>query len=408
MNTAHQDLMLERTALMLCCMFDQSPLPQMLDEKDFADPKYGQVFTAIQKNFSEKGSASFVDLCTEFDAVFLMTLMTLGHPETYWPAVDEDVARKMRELRIRRMAANFDVTIDEAKNMIGQFSEHAKKLTDLLPNAKRETLDIFNELHDAPMPWIPTGFPSMDSMVHMHVGNLVTFGARTRHGKTSMLINIAVKALERKERVDFLTKEMEEHEVLLRVIECMVGKKFKEAKELVNTELLSFLTIVKVQSVQDVATICSKTDAALVMVDYIQVLDSGKKTDNRVAELEYITSQLKSIASGSSKCVVTASQINRKTDTADRELVLSDLRGSGSIEQDSNIVILFYNYDEEDKIKKAGDAGITARALEGKSGVEVLIAKNRMGKSGKCTLEWDGEVCRFIDLLPPLAEYTNR
>lgn len=398
------DLALERTAIMLCCMFEESsPLPYILTPEDFHDETHGKIFKAIQKGFIEKGKCSFIDLCTSFDPILLANIMIIGPPETYWPAADEDTAKSLRELHIRRIAKQFSVGTEEAKTMIQEFSDHTKKLTDLLPGVKRDTLDVFNELHDAPTPWIPTGFPSIDAMVNMHKGNLITIGARTGHGKTSFMINVAANAMLRGEHVEYLTKEMSDKEILPRFIECITGKKFHQGKEEIDTEVLSRLNIHTIISVQDVAAICSQSKADIVFVDYIQILSSGRKSENRVAELEYITSQLKDIAMATNKCVISAAQLNRGLDTASRMPVLSDLRGCGSIENDSNIVILLYNNAAEKSTQTV------ARDLEGKKdGVDVLVEKNRLGKKGPCTLGWKADVCRFIDTAPPLVEYSSK
>jgi replicative DNA helicase len=375
---------------------DSSPLPHLLAAEDFHDTTHGHIFQAIQKNFAEKGRCSFVDLCTQFDSGLLANLMILD--QAYFPAVDEDVAKAIREFRIRRVAKEFSVGTEEAKVIIQEFTDHTKKLTDLLPNARRDTLDVFNELHDKPAPWIPTGFPSIDTFVNMHKGNLVTIGARTRHGKSSFMINVAAHAMRRGERVDYCTKEMTDREILPRFIECITGKRFVEGRETIDTEILSRLNIHAVSSIQDVATICAQSNADLIFVDYIQILSSGRKSENRVTEIEFITSQLKNIAMTTQKCLVCASQISRTLDTASRDPVLSDLRGSGSIEQDSNIVILLYNNAEEKGTKTA------ALDLEGrKNDVDVFIAKNRLGSSGRCTLQWQPDVCRFLDSSPKEA-----
>lgn len=397
------DTRLERTAIMLSVSFENSPLPYLLDCEDFSDRTHRKIFQEIQKNYMEKGTCSFVDLCGKFDGILLVNITR--DEQIYWPSVDEDVARVLREFRIKRVAAEFSVSIGEAKSMIDQFTSHTKKLTQLLPRAKRETLDVFNELHETPAPWIPTGFPSVDTRVQMRKTNLVTVGGRTRHGKTSFLINIAVHAMQRKERVDFLSKEMTDRELLPRVVECMTGKRFSEGKEVVDTEVLSRLTIHAISSIQDVASICAKSDASLIFVDYIQRLSSGRGMENRVAELEYITGQLKEIAMTNGKCLVCTSQLGRILDTADRDPVLSDLRGSGSIEQDSDVVLLLYNNLEEEKMGKPSVKN-SARKMEGTyDDVTVIIAKNRLGESGRCGLRWEAEVCRFIDQEKPLVEY---
>jgi replicative DNA helicase len=383
------DAYLERLALFTCLVMDnQSPLPHLLTPEDFNDETHGKIFQAIQRNFAEKGKCSFVDLCTHFETELLLNINAFS--TMYIPTSAEDIAKSMRELRIRRVAKKFSVSAEEAKAMIQEITDHAKTLTELLPNARRSTIDVFDELHNAPVPVIPMGFSQIDSMLSMHRGDLITVGARTAHGKTAFLINIAAKALGRNERVDFLTKEMKDRELLPRFITNLTGKPHPASLAHIDTEIIDRLHIHNFMSIQDIASICAQSDAAIICVDYIQLIDSGRKSENRAVELEYVTGQLKAIAMSSDKCIIAAAQLSRTLDNASREPVLSDLKGSGSIEQDSNAVILLYNHAKDSKTEG------TARSLEGTQDmVDIHIAKNRIGQTGKIQMHWNAPLCQF-------------
>ena len=101
-------------------------------------------------------------------------------------------------------------------------------------------------------------------------------------------------------------------------------------------------------------------------------------------------------------------QINRTIDNGERDLRLSDLSGSSSIENDSNIVLLLFNNAAEAKNTKSVGrmgAGAVARNLDG-TGDDVIITieKNRLGTGGRCVLKWESDVCRFIDPTKPAID----
>ena len=124
----------------------------------------------------------------------------------------------------------------------------------------------------------------------------------------------------------------------------------------------------------------------LVIIDYLQLMSSGRRIDNRVQEVSEITRNLKVMAKELDVPIITLSQLSRSPDkrTGDHRPVLSDLRESGSIEQDADLVMFlyrdeYYNEDSEDK-------GVA----------ECIVAKNRHGATDTVKLAWDGEHTRFI------------
>ena len=422
LNDQVRDEMLERTALLLCCAFGDSQLPVTLDPDDFADEVHADVFRAVRTGHEQNGGCTFPDLCLHLStrpwfehkggSAFLARLMTIGPPETYWPAPEEAVAHALREMRIRRYARQFAVSITAARDMIAQFTRHAEKMASILPHPHRTTLDVLDAMGDVPTPWLPTGFPTLDGYVNMRRGNLVTVGARTGQGKTAFLCNLACNHARAGGKVAFLTKEMTEDEIVPRLLVYLERRPVALAKKSVDRSVLGRVLVHRVRSVEDVERHASLTEADLVIVDYIQILESGGNGyENRVNELEDVTGRLKSIAMDSDRCLIAASQINRETDKVGREPGLADLRGSGSIEQDSNIVILIHNPTaaaSESKPAAGGrnvrqDVVRTAKALEGRADMATfIVAKNRSGKTGRCELRWKPEFCAFVDEGVPL------
>ena len=126
----------------------------------------------------------------------------------------------------------------------------------------------------------------------------------------------------------------------------------------------------------------------LVVVDYLQLMTTGaKRSDNRVQEVSEITRSLKILAKDLNIPVITASQLSRGPEgRKDNRPMLSDLRESGSIEQDADIVLMLYR-----------DYYYT-KSEESKNLAECIISKNRHGEVGKADLFWDGEFARFGNL----------
>ncbi len=413
---AYTDPALERTALMLCCAFADSQIPLLLEPDDFVDQDYREIFYAIQVLREDRGDCSFPALATYLSphdwydkkggSAFLAKLMLIGWPDTYWPAPDEHVARALRELRIRRKAKEFSISIGEARAMIDQFSAHAERMAKLLPNAEQSTLDVLDAITEAPQPWIPTGFPSLDAFVNMRRGNLVCVGARTGFGKTAFLCNIACNNARAGRRVAYLTKEMTTAEIVPRFLKYLTQKTdLAAAKQAVDRTVLEKITVHRVRTVEDVERVSSLVEADLIIVDYIQLLEvGGRRMENRVNELERVTNKLKGVAMDAGKCLLCASQISRETDRTGDEPVLADLKGSGSIEQDSNVVILLHNpsilpkADQGDRNSRRS-ATATVASLEGEKGIAtIIIAKNRSGKCGKIKLKWADDTVTFSEV----------
>ncbi|MEG1943569.1 MAG: DnaB-like helicase C-terminal domain-containing protein, partial [Angelakisella sp.] len=125
-------------------------------------------------------------------------------------------------------------------------------------------------------------------------------------------------------------------------------------------------------------------DLGLVVIDYLQLMSGNRRTENRVQEVSEITRNLKIMAKELNVPVITLSQLSRGTEgRADHKPMLSDLRESGSIEQDADIVMFLYReayYDDQ---------------LDDQSQAKCIIAKNRHGSTGTVDLYWDGQFTRF-------------
>ena len=132
----------------------------------------------------------------------------------------------------------------------------------------------------------------------------------------------------------------------------------------------------------------------LVVVDYLQLMSSTRRIDSRVNEISEITRSLKIMAKELNVPVITLSQLSRASEQRpDHRPQLSDLRDSGSIEQDADIVLFLYREGYYDK----GGEDSAAPAVDVNSG-ECIVAKNRHGEMNTVKLHWQGEFMRFTDV----------
>ncbi len=128
-------------------------------------------------------------------------------------------------------------------------------------------------------------------------------------------------------------------------------------------------------------------DLGLVVIDYLQLMSSGRRIDNRVQEVSEITRSLKIMAKELNVPIITLSQLSRGPDSrSDHRPMLSDLRESGSIEQDADIVMFLYRdayYDRDSTEQNVA---------------ECIVAKNRHGETDTVQLGWEGQFTRFTTL----------
>ncbi len=281
-----------------------------------------------------------------------------------------------------------------------------------------KTFDRLNELakSDREFPGHPTGYRELDKRIHgLNDGNLIILAARPGMGKTTMALNILSNvAKTTKKTVAFFSFEMSREELARRLLSCesfvdnnklTTGKLSKEewsaigvaASALSQTDIR--ISDLGTLSVAEMNALCRRLDnLGLVIIDYLQLMTSaggGGSSENRVQVVSEITRALKVMAKELGVPVICLSQLSRRAeqrDKTDHRPQLSDLRESGSIEQDADIVLMlyrddYYNPDSEEK-----------------NIVEVIVSKNRHGEPGTVKLQWLPEFFAFSNLEQHRAE----
>ena len=252
-----------------------------------------------------------------------------------------------------------------------------------------------------------TGFSGLDNVLAgMGDSDLILIGARPGMGKTSFALNIATNvALQTKKKVCLFSLEMSAEQLVSRVIssEAMVDsyalrtgkldtKQWDDIAE-ATSKLAGCDILIDDTSGISVTAMKAKlrrvTNLGLVVIDYLQLMQSDRRSDNRVQEVADISRALKILAKELNVPVICCAQLSRGPESrTDKRPMLSDLRDSGAIEQDADTVIFLYR-DEYYKTEGNQDEGNIA---------EVIIAKNRHGSTGNVKMGWIGRFTKFRTL----------
>ncbi len=246
----------------------------------------------------------------------------------------------------------------------------------------------------------PTYFSGIDKLlVGMGKGDLIILGARPGVGKTSFALNIAANvAMRTKKSVAIFSLEMSCEQLVSRMLasEGLIDsyKMRKGNLEKDDWEKLARAAGVLAESdilIDDTSGISVTgmkaklrrvKNLGLVVIDYLQLMQSDKRSDNRVQEVSDISRNLKLLAKELEVPVITCAQLSRTSEKENKKPVLSDLRDSGAIEQDADtIMFLSRDYYKNDPDKE--------------NVADCIIAKNRHGSTGTVTLGWHGQFTKF-------------
>ncbi len=250
-----------------------------------------------------------------------------------------------------------------------------------------------------------TGFSGLDRvLVGMGKSDLVLVGARPGMGKTSFTMNVAVNAAKRaKKAVCVFSLEMSAEQLVTRLLssEALVDSYHLRSGELTgedweklahaSSELSECEILIDDTPGMTVAGMMAKLrrvkNLGLVVIDYLGLMESEHHIDNRVQMVSEISRNLKLMAKEFHVPVICCAQLSRGPESrTDKRPMLSDLRDSGAIEQDADIVLFLYR-DEYYKDK-----------TDAQSVAEVIVAKNRHGSTGTVQMGWLGQYTKFTTL----------
>lgn len=318
--------------------------------------------------------------------------------------------------------ADTDLLLDSAEQKIydirrGKSMSGPSRLSDIIINEVYDKLNKLNSDERDEFKGIPTGYADLDSILTgLHKSDLILIGARPAMGKTSFALNIARNiSLLGKKKVVFFSLEMSKEQLAQRVLSTEArihSQKMRTgqldaddwtrlglATSVLNECELYFDDSSDITVPEMKAKVRRMKNVDCVIIDYLGLVKSPVRTENRVQEVTEITRTLKLMAKDLRIPVICCAQLSRGTEGRGKSHrpQLSDLRDSGSIEQDADIVLMLYRkeyYDAERKDRDNAEDEPENMANE----VEVIVAKNRHGPTNTVKLVWDSEHTLFVGI----------
>jgi replicative DNA helicase len=302
--------------------------------------------------------------------------------------------------------------LDRAEQRIFSLSERRLGRTFIsLEEILRETFDELEKAHrrEGHIVGIPTGYIKLDEMLTgFQPSDLIVLAARPSMGKTALALNIARNAaVLYKHPVAIFSLEMSSRQLAQRLLcaEASVDSHRVRSHRLPDEDWGRLSTAVG--RLADAPIFIDDTPALgvfemrakarrlqvehgikLVIIDYLQLMSSPPRMENRQQEISFISRSLKALSKELNVPVLALSQLSRAVESrTDKRPLLSDLRESGSIEQDSDVVIFIYRAEQYRIMEEKGES------TEGKA--EIIIGKQRNGPTGTVHLVWLDKYARF-------------
>jgi replicative DNA helicase len=433
-RTPPQDVIAEQSVLggMLLSKDAISEVVEILRERDFYRPAHELIYDAIIDLYSRGEPADPVTVSAELTkrgdltraggAPYLHTLIssvpTAANASYYAKIIRERaIMRRLVEAgtKIVQLGYTVEGEVDDAVNA-AQAEVHAVterrsaedyiQLSELLPAAFDEIEKISSGVMGE---GVKSGFKDLDALTHgFHPGNMIVLAARPAVGKSTLGLDIARYAsIHKGDTSVIFSLEMSRSEITMRMLsaEARVPLNNIRAGSLTDEEWARMarrmgeiseapmfiddspnLSLMEIRA--KARRLKQRHNLKLIVIDYLQLMTSGKRVENRQQEVSEFSRQLKLLAKELNVPVIAISQLNRSPEQrSDKKPMLSDLRESGSIEQDADVVILLHRDDLYDQQNRSGEA-------------DLIVAKHRNGPTRTITVSAQLHFARFTDMAP--------
>jgi replicative DNA helicase len=279
-------------------------------------------------------------------------------------------------------------------------------LSEIMPDALLEIESIGSR--GGTMTGVPTGFADLDALTNgLHAGQMIVIAARPALGKSTMALDLARAASIKHGLASVMfSLEMSRNEITMRLLSAEARVSLQSMRtgqmneddwtrlarrmsEVAHAPM--FIDDSPNMSMMEIRAKCRRLkqqhDLRLVIIDYLQLMTSPKRVENRQQEVSELSRSLKLLAQELVVAVIAVAQLNRGPEQrTDKRPMLSDLRESGSIEQDADVVILLHREDAyERESPRAGEA-------------DFIVAKHRNGPTTTVTVAFQGHYSRFVDM----------
>jgi replicative DNA helicase len=441
-RTPPQDVVAEQCALggMLLSKDAIADVIEVLRPADFYRPAHQLVYDAIIDLYGRGDPVDAVTVSSELSATgmlvrvggapYLATLIgsvpTAANAGYYAKIVAEKaVLRRLVEAGTRIVQLGYaadngsdgvgdvDTAVDRAQAAVYEVTERRisddyQPLEELLQPTLAELEAI--EGHNGTMSGVPTGFSDLDSLTNgLHPGQLIVIAARPAIGKSTLGLDFARSASVKHGLTSCIfSLEMSRSEITMRLLSAEARVSLKSMRsggltdqdwdrlgrrmgEVAEAPLFiddsPHLTMMEIRA--KARRLKQRHDLRLIVLDYLQLMSSPRKVESRQQEVSEISRQCKLLAKELEIPVVAISQLNRSSEQRqDKRPMLSDLRESGAIEQDADMVLLLHREDAYDKESaRAGEA-------------DFIVAKHRNGPTDTITVTSQLHYSRFVDLGP--------
>ncbi len=404
----------------------------VVNPSDFYVQRHGWIYDAIRHLHDQRQPVDFLTLMDELErrsqlgdvggGAYISSLInavpSAVHAVTYAEIVQR--TSTLRQLigaagEIVRMAyddqQNVHEVVDRSEQLIFSISER-RLHRDLEPirSIMRTVMDEIDELHrrKGEVLGVPTGFKTLDKLLGgMQKSDLIIVAARPGMGKTSLALTMALNAAKRHGvRVGIFSLEMSSEQLVQRLLsqETRIDSQRLRLGQIhdheweriaqasgVLSDCALFIDDSAAATPFELRTKARRLDSEygvdLLIIDYMQLMYAGTRVENRVQEISLISRSLKQLARELNIPVIAISQLSRQVEArADKKPQLSDLRESGSIEQDADVVMFIFR---EDQYKEES---------ERKNIAEIIVAKHRHGPTGSVDLYFNKEFTHFDEL----------
>ncbi|TNY37694.1 replicative DNA helicase [Thermomonospora catenispora] len=434
-RTPPHDLTAEQSVLggMLLSPNAIAEVVEVLKSSDFYRPAHQILYDTILDLYGRGEPADAVTVVAELTkrgeinrvggASYLHTLMatvpTAANAAYYAKIVREravlrrlvEVGTRIVQLGYSSDGADADEVLDRAQAEVFAIAEKRTgedyaPLSEIMP----DTLDEIEAIgsRGGQMVGVPTGFADLDALTNgLHPGQMIIIAARPAIGKSTLALDFArAAAIKHGLTTVFFSLEMGRNEITMRLLsaEARVAlhamrsgtmqdedwtRLARRMSEVAEAPL--FIDDSPNMSMMEIRAKCRRLkqqhDLRLVIVDYLQLMTSNKRVESRQVEVSEFSRSLKLLAKELGVPVIALSQLNRSPEQrTDKRPMVSDLRESGSIEQDADVVILLHREDAYEKESpRAGEA-------------DLIVAKHRNGPTATVTVAFQGHYSRFVDM----------
>ena len=405
---------------------------EILEADDFYDKRYGIIFSAITA-LEREGKA--IDII-----IIENKIKEMGQP---LGAIDIGILRELNDAVPTSVNIAYYAEIVYKNSLLRRLIRVAEEISlscytgestleDILQNTEKKVFDLIQKRHvsdvadikqvifsvvesiaaaaksGGTVTGIPTGFYDLDyKMAGLQNSDLILIAARPSMGKTAFALNIAeYVTVKQNVTTAIFSLEMSKEQLAKRILamNSRVDSQKLRTGDLSDEEWMDIVDSAKTIgetnliiddtpgiSVGELRSKCRKLkiekNLGLVMIDYIQLMTGGKRVESRQQEISEISRSLKALAREIDAPIIALSQLSRKVESRDdKRPMLSDLRESGAIEQDADVVMFIYR--DEYYNKDTENPGVT----------EIIIGKQRNGPIGTVRLGWKSELTKFVNL----------